>query len=576
MKMSKIIRIVGLLMVLWAVTVQAQYTILHEFTGNTGDGAGPWYSTLTPIGTNLYGMTTGGFATNGNWGGVLFQIQADGSGYTNLHTFASTVDDGRTPYGSLTLVGTNLYGMTYAGGTNNGVGGVIFQIQTDGSGYTNLHSFAGGAGDGWAPYGNLTLAADGTTLYGMTWQGGASGNGVIFRIQADGSGYTNLHEFAGGTDDGQEPRGSLTLSTDGTTLYGTTEWGGVSNVGVIFQIYTDGSGYTNLYSFGSSTNSGGNPNSDLTLSGTNLYGTAQGGGAYGEGVIFKIHTDGSGYTNLHNFAGGAGDGGEPLGSLMLSGATLYGMTFGGGGISNNGVVFALSIAPRIYAQDPAGVCTLYSLNNQGLWQPSGTLGDLWIWRMIATGHVLGNGQADIFWETPYNWMAAWWSTTNGTYRGEGLGNLGSWELRAVADVDGDGIPDLLFQNATGDTVVWYMNSDGTISDTELLAQPGMWWQLKAAADINGDGQADLFWQSPDGWVVTWLSTESGYTGAAIGNLGSWELRAAIDMDSDGVPDLLWQNADGWTALWYMTTNCTLRATQATGNIGPTNEIIAAE
>ena len=231
------------------------------------------------------------------------------------------------------------------------------------------------------------------------------------------------------------------------------------------------------------------------------------------------------------------------------------------------ITYTANFARCIYVQDRSEVVTIYALNNQGQWAPVGSLGDQWSWRLKATGDINGDGQSEIFWETPDNWVTMWQSVS-GAYQGVSMGNLGSWELRAVADVDGDGIPDLIYQNATGDTVVWYMNHDGSTRTTALLAQPGTWWTLKAAADINGDGKADLFWESPDGWVVAWLSTPSGYNGVAIGNLGSWDLRAAIDIDGDGIPDLLWEDSSGWTALWYMKSDCTFRATQPTGNIGP--------
>ena len=76
--------------------------------------------------------------------------------------------------------------------------------------FTNLHSFSGS--DGATPYGSLTLSADGATLYGMTQSGGVSGWGVLFQMTTAGGGYTNLHSFLRGTDDGASPAGSLLLS----------------------------------------------------------------------------------------------------------------------------------------------------------------------------------------------------------------------------------------------------------------------------------------------------------------------------------------------------------------------------
>ena len=171
----------------------------------------------------------------------------------------------------------------------------------------------------------------------MTFQGGVSNKGVVFQMNTDGSGYTNLHFFAGGANDGYYPEADLTLS--GSTLYGMTTFGGVSNKGVVFQMNADGSVYTNLHSFTGGASDGGAPFGSLTLSGSTLYGMTYGGGVQGFGMVFQISTDGSGYTNLHSFA--LSDGIYPYGSLTLSGATLYGMT-AFNGVGSQGTVFKLT------------------------------------------------------------------------------------------------------------------------------------------------------------------------------------------------------------------------------------------
>jgi len=51
--------------------------------------------------------------------GVVFALDS-GGGYVNLHSFSSSDPaDGSTPYGSVTLVGSNVYGMTYNGGASD-------------------------------------------------------------------------------------------------------------------------------------------------------------------------------------------------------------------------------------------------------------------------------------------------------------------------------------------------------------------------------------------------------------------------------------------------------------------------
>jgi uncharacterized repeat protein (TIGR03803 family) len=85
------------------------------------------------------------------------------------------------------------------------------------------------------------------------------------------------------------------------------------------------------------------------------------GGANDYGVVFRVSTDGSSYTNLHEFTGGTNDGATAYGSLMLSGSTIYGMTYYGG-TNNEGVVFALSNLPPA----PPPSLTIIYANNQAI------------------------------------------------------------------------------------------------------------------------------------------------------------------------------------------------------------------
>lgn len=153
---------------------------------------------------------------------VLFLAPARAA-VTVLHSFTGGASDGSRPSGSLTLSGSKLYGMTLIGG-NSGAG-TIFSMNTDGTGLGLLHSFAGGVGDGQYPTGSLTLS--GSKLYGMTYSGGSSSNGTLFSMNTNGTGFSLLHSFTGSVSDGAAPEGSLTLS--GSKLYGMTYLGGGSN-----------------------------------------------------------------------------------------------------------------------------------------------------------------------------------------------------------------------------------------------------------------------------------------------------------------------------------------------------------
>ncbi len=118
--------------------------------------------------------------------------------------------------------------------------------------------------------------------------GGTSGYGTVFAVNTNGSGFTNLHSFTG--SDGANPYAGLILS--GNTLYGTAQQGGSSGAGAVFAINTDGTGFTNLHSFSalvSGTNSdGANPQARSILSGNTLYGTASAGGSSGNGTVFSL------------------------------------------------------------------------------------------------------------------------------------------------------------------------------------------------------------------------------------------------------------------------------------------------
>ena len=131
--------------------------------------------------------------------GLVFSIDTDGSGYQKLLDFNGT--NGKYPYGSLTLSGNVLYGMTFVGGTNEL--GNVFSINTDGSGYNDLLDFNGT--NGKAPHGSLVIS--GSVLYGITAGGGANSDGVVFSINTDGTGYKDMLDFDG--SNGQVQWGSF-------------------------------------------------------------------------------------------------------------------------------------------------------------------------------------------------------------------------------------------------------------------------------------------------------------------------------------------------------------------------------
>ena len=109
-------------------------------------------------------------------------------------------------------------------------------------------------------------------------------------------------------------------------LYGTTQQGGISDYGAVFKVNTDGTGYTTLLQFGNTN--GARPIAGVTVVGTTVYGTAAVGGPNGYGTVFKMNTDGTGFSVMKYF--NYTDGALPSGEMLLSGGALYGVTAGGG------------------------------------------------------------------------------------------------------------------------------------------------------------------------------------------------------------------------------------------------------
>ena len=300
------------------------YAKLFDFSG-TVDGSYP-YGSLISDGTFLYGVTNDG-GTNGS--GTVFKIMPDGTGYIKLLD-CDGLTTGRRPEGTLFSDGSFLYGATRFGGINNL--GIIFKVSLTGTGYTKLKDFAGAAG-GKHPTG--TLISDGTFLYGITYSGGTNDLGTMFKIKPDATSFSIIMNFAGSIN-GSYPYGSLI--SDGTFLYGMTYAGGTNDLGTVFKILSNGSGYTKLLDFAGAAN-GSNPMGSLMLNGASLYGITSSGGVNGAGTIFKINPNGTGYTNLMNYIGGV-NGTVPYGSIVSDGTFLYGMT-NQGGSNSMGTIFKI-------------------------------------------------------------------------------------------------------------------------------------------------------------------------------------------------------------------------------------------
>ena len=223
-------------------------TVLYSFgVGPTPDkckikdGADPKGSlTYVPDTGLLFGRTST-TTSEGNGDGTIFQIMSNGTGYTVDHFFTGAKSDGNDPrHNAMTLVGTVLYGTTLTGGQHDN--GSIFSINDDGAGYSSplVFDFPKSATNNGGDQPHSCFVAAGSVLYGMTSQGGhnggATGDGTIFAFDTSSATYTRLHSFDG--KHGADPHGQLIIDTNGKKLYGMTRTGGKSDVGIVFSFST--------------------------------------------------------------------------------------------------------------------------------------------------------------------------------------------------------------------------------------------------------------------------------------------------------------------------------------------------
>ena len=382
-------------------------TALHGFVGSPNDGSNR--STITE-GTdgNFYGTSvTGGpfhpnCATNLTGCGLLFRMSKSGT-FTVLHTFsASGNSDNENPiypyapllqgsdgnfYGTtsegpsvfrMTLGGSvtyltnlgggsygkliqlsdgNFYGTTALGGPGTcsrdraqtcfpqAGSGTVFRMSPGGT-LTSLKVFDGGA-DGARPYAGLILGNDGG-LYGVT-QAGARGFGTVFKIRPDGSGFTTLYTFTGGSDGGN-PIAPLVQGTDGN-FYGTTSFGTSFNVGTVFRV-TPAGALTTLHIFTGFSVPDEAPRPGVPLDGAypaapliqmangNFIGTTASGGSLVGGTAFVISPTGSSYSQLYAFSGNA-EGSSIRWFIRGTDGNYYG-NCEYGGVVNKGAIFRMT------------------------------------------------------------------------------------------------------------------------------------------------------------------------------------------------------------------------------------------
>jgi uncharacterized repeat protein (TIGR03803 family) len=236
-------------------------------------------------------------------------------------SFAGT--NGADPESALTPAGNGLfYGTTVLGGSN-GVGS-IFEFDPLGGGSITLKASFDGA-NGAQPYATLTPAGNGR-FYGTAAFGGDTGFGTIFEFDPSGTGSITLKASFDGAN-GAVPNAALTPANNGL-FYGTTTYGGDSNIGSIFEFDPSGSGSITLKASFNGTN-GATPYAALIPADNGLfYGTAYSGGDIGVGSIFEFDPSGGGSITLKASFNTEG---VPSGELLQTiNGIFYGITSNGG------------------------------------------------------------------------------------------------------------------------------------------------------------------------------------------------------------------------------------------------------
>ncbi len=334
---------------IFKITPSGTLTTLYSFCSKSActDGQYTYAGLVQAANGDLYGTTAEGGANCFPYAclGTVFKITTGGT-LTTLYSFCSQSGcaDGYEPFAGLVQAANgDLYGTTYFGGASGA--GTVFKITPSGT-LTTLYSFSDGQ-----TYAGLVQAADGD-LYGTTYSGGANGGGTIFKITPSGT-LTTLYSFCSqsGCTDGEHSRAGLVQATDGD-LYGTTVNGGANGDGTIFKITPSGT-LTTLYSFCSQS---GCTDGEIPLAGLvqatdgDLYGTTEVGGLVYGGAVFSLSVGLGPFVETLPTSGKVGATVEILGT-NLTGATS---------VSFNGTAataFAVVSPSLITTTVPAGATT---------------------------------------------------------------------------------------------------------------------------------------------------------------------------------------------------------------------------
>jgi uncharacterized repeat protein (TIGR03803 family) len=306
-------------------------TVYHSF-GGSGDGAEPNGGVTLGSDNNFYGTTEVGGCCNP--GGVLYKITVNGT-YTILHIFTGGSDGGCPSGPPIEATDGNFYGATYGDCFNGGyIPSTIYKLTRDGV-YSVLYTFNKATTGSGAGY--LMQGSDGKLYVPATSKGpGCGKGGTIVKVALSGR-LLATHPFFCSPAGNEPSIAALTQASDGN-YYGTTLRRGSSGGDTLFQL-TPAFGVTFLYSFGFPRIFG-NPNGSL-VEGTdgNLYGTTFEGPS-GQGSTLYQWSLSTGYRQLYVFP--SLDSHTSSGLMQHTSGLFYGVTINDG-THAGGTIFSLDM-----------------------------------------------------------------------------------------------------------------------------------------------------------------------------------------------------------------------------------------
>ena len=327
-------------------SIEAQtFSVIHSFGGRGIDGYAPVAGVTLGPGGKLYGTTT---ESPGD--GTVFELKPVSGNWIVSLLLQFTGTNGANPAGGVVFGPDGaLYGTTFAGGSGlecyGGAGcGIVYSLRPPANPchsvscpwtQTILYSF-NGQPNAEEPYMVNPVFDAAGNIYGTTYYGGVGQMGTVFQLTRSNGEWTEnlIQSFTG--QNGGSPSSGLILDSAGN-LYGTTPRGGETANGTVFELSPSGSGWTEtvLYDFPNRDVNGCVPVGPVIFDASgNLYGTTETCGSTNNGTVFELSPSGGGwtYTVLYSFGYGVigGDGG-PEGNLAMDAAgNLYGTTYSSG------------------------------------------------------------------------------------------------------------------------------------------------------------------------------------------------------------------------------------------------------